>query len=166
MSVKKCPKKLPNVRTILGLFGQNVRSKFQSSWNPEQFGSRSGPTFCQAWSGSKIFAKVISRWQKLPLAGKEINKEQRLDTTFWLKPWLKSIMWQCAIWFQIAYKYIGNFLWWKWHNFRELRHFIKFFIFFIFHKIWLFLACKSKILKLNRVFSRSENILFLVMVKC
>ena len=27
----------------------------------KQFGSRSGPTFCQAWSGSKLFAKVISR---------------------------------------------------------------------------------------------------------
>ena len=24
--------------------------------------------FCRAWSGSKLFAKVISRWQKLPLA--------------------------------------------------------------------------------------------------
>ena len=29
------------------------------------------PTFCRAWSGSKLFAKVISRWQKSPLAGKE-----------------------------------------------------------------------------------------------
>ena len=28
---------------------------------------------------------------KLPLAGKELNTEQLLDTTFWLKPWLKSI---------------------------------------------------------------------------
>ena len=25
------------------------------------FGSRSGPTFCLAWSGSKLFAKIISR---------------------------------------------------------------------------------------------------------
>ena len=32
--LKKCPKKFPNVRTKLGLLGQNVRSKFQSSWNP------------------------------------------------------------------------------------------------------------------------------------
>ena len=24
----------------------------------KQFGSRSGPTFCQAWSGSKLFAKL------------------------------------------------------------------------------------------------------------
>ena len=45
----------------------------------------------RAWSGSKLFAKVISRWQKLPLAGKELNTEQLLDTTFWLEPWLKSI---------------------------------------------------------------------------
>ena len=35
--LKKCPKKIPNVRTILGLFGQNVQSKFQSSWNPANF---------------------------------------------------------------------------------------------------------------------------------
>ena len=28
---------------------------------------------------------------KLPLAGKELNTEQLLDTTFWLKPLLKSI---------------------------------------------------------------------------
>ena len=27
----------------------------------KQFGLRSGPTFCQPWSGSKLFAKVISR---------------------------------------------------------------------------------------------------------
>ena len=28
---------------------------------------------------------------ELPLAGKELNTEQLLDTIFWLKPWLKSI---------------------------------------------------------------------------
>ena len=37
----------------------------------KQFGSRSGPTFCWAWSGSKLFAKVISRRQKSPPAGKD-----------------------------------------------------------------------------------------------
>ena len=29
---------------------------------------------------------------KSPLAGKELNTEQVLDTTFWLKPGLKSIL--------------------------------------------------------------------------
>ena len=29
----------------------------------KQSGSRSGPTFCRAWSGTKLFAKVISRRQ-------------------------------------------------------------------------------------------------------
>ena len=29
--------------------------------NGKQFGSRSGPTFCWAWSASKLFEKVISR---------------------------------------------------------------------------------------------------------
>ena len=38
----------------------------------KQFGARSGPTFCWAWSGSKLFAKVMSRWQKSPLVGKEL----------------------------------------------------------------------------------------------
>ena len=43
----------------------------------KQFGSRSGPTFFQAWSGSKLFAKVISRWQK--------SRRQRVKyrTTSW-----------------------------------------------------------------------------------
>ena len=27
----------------------------------KQFGSRSGPTFCRGWSGSKLFAKVVCR---------------------------------------------------------------------------------------------------------
>ena len=38
----------------------------------KQFGSRSDPTFCQTWSGSKLIANVISRRQKSPLAGKEL----------------------------------------------------------------------------------------------
>ena len=39
----------------------------------KQFRSRSGPTFRRAWSGSKLFAKVISRWKKSPLVGKELT---------------------------------------------------------------------------------------------
>ena len=49
-----------------------------------KFGSRSGRTFCRALSVSKLFAKVISRrklfakvisrWQKSPLAGKELKR--------------------------------------------------------------------------------------------
>ena len=39
----------------------------------KQFGSRSGPTECRSWSGSKLFAKVISIGQKLQLARKELN---------------------------------------------------------------------------------------------
>ena len=38
----------------------------------KQFRSRSGLTFCRVWSGSKLFAKVVSRWQKSPLAVKEL----------------------------------------------------------------------------------------------
>ena len=40
---------------------------------------------------TNLFAKVISRQQKSPLAGKEINTKQLVDTTFLLKPWLKLI---------------------------------------------------------------------------
>ena len=65
---------------------------FQYHQGVKQCGSRSGLTFCRAWSGFKLFAKVISRWQKLPLAGKELNAEQLLDTYYFLaKPWLMSI---------------------------------------------------------------------------
>ena len=35
---------------------------FKNITSVKQFESRSGPTFCRAWSGSKLFAKVTSRW--------------------------------------------------------------------------------------------------------
>ena len=35
-------------------------------------------------SGSKLFAKLISRQQKSSLAGKELYTKQLVDTTFWL----------------------------------------------------------------------------------
>ena len=37
---------------------------FQKNIKVNLFVSRS---FCRSWSGSKLFAKVISRWQKLPV---------------------------------------------------------------------------------------------------
>ena len=43
-------------------------------------GSRSGPTFCRSWSGSKLFAKVISRRSTL---GYELNGNQLLSLSFW-----------------------------------------------------------------------------------
>ena len=54
---------------------------FQYHRGVKQFGSRSGPTFCRAWSGSKLFAKVIIRQQKSPLVGKEINTKQLVANT-------------------------------------------------------------------------------------
>ena len=53
---------------------------FQYHQSVKQFGSRSGPTFCRARSGSKLFAKVNSRQQKSPLACKELNTKQLVDT--------------------------------------------------------------------------------------
>ena len=40
----------------------------------KQFGSRSGPTFCLAWSGSKLFAGVISRWQKFATSRERVKQ--------------------------------------------------------------------------------------------
>ena len=42
----------------------------------KQFGSRSGLTKCRAWSGSKLFATVISRQQKSPKLKKKKKKKK------------------------------------------------------------------------------------------
>ena len=45
-------------------------------------------------SGLIWVQSVCKGYQQMPkslLTGKELNTEQLLDTTFWLKPWLKSI---------------------------------------------------------------------------
>ena len=42
-------------------------------------GLRSGPTFCRAWSESQTFCKnYLSRRQKVPLAVKELKKDQQM----------------------------------------------------------------------------------------
>ena len=42
-------------------FSKSTFKLFQEYyWGVKQLGSRSGPTLCQSWSGSKLFAKVIS----------------------------------------------------------------------------------------------------------
>ena len=56
---------------FLNNFFKNIYREYYQS--VKQFGSGSGPTFCRAWSGSKRFAEVISRRQKLPLVGKELK---------------------------------------------------------------------------------------------
>ena len=40
----------------------------KNSFRIKQFGFGCRPTFCQSWSASKLFANVISRWQKWLLA--------------------------------------------------------------------------------------------------
>ena len=59
---------------LLTFFKINFFKKFfqQNYQSGKQLGFRSGPTFCRSWSGSKLFAKVISRRQKLQLAMKEL----------------------------------------------------------------------------------------------
>ena len=58
-----------------GIFFQNwllcfslIKSNKEHSQSMNQFESRSDRMFCRAWSGSKLFAKVISRRLKLLLA--------------------------------------------------------------------------------------------------
>ena len=57
---------------LLTFFKMNFFKKiFQEHYQSvKQFGSRSGPMFCQSWSGSKLFAKVMIRRQKSALARK------------------------------------------------------------------------------------------------
>ena len=58
---------------------------FQYHPGVKKFGSRSGPTFCRALSGSKLFASLSA-----DIVGKELNTKQLVDT-LWIKPWLKVI---------------------------------------------------------------------------
>ena len=70
---------------ILGFFNTILVS---NSLDPDQaqhfVGPDLGPNCLQRLS-------AVSRQQKLALAGKELNTKQLVDTTFWLKPWLKLI---------------------------------------------------------------------------
>ena len=66
---KACAKEKCFCCHLLTFFKNVFQVHYQSV---KQFGSRSGPKFCQSWSGSKLFAKVISRWQKSSLARKEL----------------------------------------------------------------------------------------------
>ena len=67
---------------LLTFFKLNFFKKFfqEHYQSVKQFGSRSGPTLCWAWSGSKLFAKIISRRQKSPLPGKELISHYPLFT--------------------------------------------------------------------------------------
>ena len=62
------------------LFAKNSFSNCQHYQSVKQFGSRSGPTFCWAWSGSKLFAKVISRQQKSQLLTRNELSELKLPS--------------------------------------------------------------------------------------
>ena len=48
-----------------------IQSECQTVWI--QIRPDETQTFCRAWSGSKLFAKAISRWQKSPQSGKELK---------------------------------------------------------------------------------------------
>ena len=60
---------------LLTFFKINFFKKFfhKHYQSVKKFGSRSGPTICWSWSGSKLFAKVISRRQKALRARNELG---------------------------------------------------------------------------------------------
>ena len=70
----------------------------------KKFGSRSGPTFCRSWSGSKLFAKVISRhsgqrvkykttcWYFLAKTLAKVKFHLAPTFSTWLKCWLQQIL--------------------------------------------------------------------------
>ena len=59
-------------------------TKVSNSLGPDQ-----GRHFVWPDLGPNCLQRLISRQQKSLLMGKEINTKQLVDTTFWLKPWLK-----------------------------------------------------------------------------
>ena len=56
------------------------------SLDPDQARHFVGPDLGPNW-----LQKLSADNKSHPLAGKELNTKQLIDTTFWLKPWLKLI---------------------------------------------------------------------------
>ena len=112
---------LHNFNIMVPYFTLWMLNFFNTMRVSNSFGSRSGQTKCRAWSGSKLFAKAISREQKSPLACKElhVNTKQLVDTTFWIKPRLKLISFgsdlfhlaQGKLWLGWFTIHINNTLW-------------------------------------------------------
>ena len=77
-------------------FKFNFFKKFFQEYHPsvEQFGSRSGPTICRAWSGSKLFAKVFCRRQLI--LQHEQEDAQRESNARWLIGDV-LIRWLCGV---------------------------------------------------------------------
>ena len=65
--------------------------------NVKQFGSRSGRTNCQAWSGSKLFAKVIGRWDWQARSYRILSKLLQLKPTMIIVPILWCIYSQTGL---------------------------------------------------------------------
>ena len=63
-----------------------ITIRVSNSLDPDQVRGFFGPDL-----GPNCSQRISSRQKKSPLAGKELNTKQRVDTTFWLKPWLKVI---------------------------------------------------------------------------
>ena len=59
-------------RLLIVFLHKILKKSFRNTYyqSVKQFGSRKGPTFCRALSGSKLFAKIISGRQNSPLVGK------------------------------------------------------------------------------------------------
>ena len=61
---------------VLTFFNIKIFKKFfqEQYQSVKRFESRSGPTYCRTWSGSKLFAKVISWRQNSLITRKKFNK--------------------------------------------------------------------------------------------
>ena len=51
----------------------------------KQCGSRSGLTFCRAWSGSNLFARLSADAKVAASRQRRVKYRKTFDTTFWLK---------------------------------------------------------------------------------
>ena len=74
---------------LLTFFKINFFEKFfqEHYQSVKQFGSRSGPTLCRSWSGSKLFAKVINKkW--VATCKEELTRVGNFRTVFVIFPYL------------------------------------------------------------------------------
>ena len=70
-----------NACRLLTFFKINYFKNIQRHQSVKHFVSRPGPT-CRSWSGSKLFVKVISSWQKASSAIRELSTDNILKKLY------------------------------------------------------------------------------------
>ena len=95
------------------------KSFLEHNQSVKWFGSRSKQIFCRSWSKSKLFAKVISGWQKWPLARKGLSYQllksncfrvinssifyQWMQLSEWFIPQIFFLSLKCLLFTSVAY---------------------------------------------------------------